>query len=443
QAVVLRCLEKDRRARYASIAELAAALAPFARDQRAASMVVDRTTNMQRRPGSELALPVHGAPTQTQHGSAADPTAGRPLRRRSMLVILAPAVGVIGVVTAIAVAVSRPAHTGDGSSSFDTGSSVATRVVLDAQPDAPAVVKTVIDATPREANAAPSLDPSSGSDHDGRATLATCADLDAQKKWQALHDCAIRLEKLGLVDKARELKTRAIQETANETTDAKARQALRDGNLVKAEALLQGMRPDSVYHQPLTEAFERANAASVDAIQRRVQAYVNSRDCRGLRRFLGQQTNAGNTTGTQKAIAVVREALPRCQDRLQAQESQAPTDRGSGDRVVASGSGNAQAPSPQPLPLEPPWLCDTFNVDNAMAQAQDQYNNGFASAALAVMVDALRCKQTLRMYQLAALYACAARDLGNAKKFIVKLPPPQQPPIEQRCQQEGLNIRGP
>jgi eukaryotic-like serine/threonine-protein kinase len=46
EAVVRRCMEKDRRARYATMAELAAALQPFASDQRAAAVVVDRTRAM-------------------------------------------------------------------------------------------------------------------------------------------------------------------------------------------------------------------------------------------------------------------------------------------------------------------------------------------------------------------------------------------------------------
>ncbi|HET7503748.1 MAG TPA: FHA domain-containing protein [Kofleriaceae bacterium] len=278
---------------------------------------------------------------------------------------------------------------------------------------------------------------------DKQQKLAQCAELNAQKKWQDLHDCAGVLETLGLKDKAREFKTKAQQETANEQIDGKVRQALHDGSLSKAQALLKSMSPDSVYHKSLSDQFERADATNIDEVRRRAQGYVNGHDCAGLRRFLGQQTASGSATGTEKAIAVVRDALARCQDKLQAEAARAQRGNGSGSSAVTSGNGSAQASPPPPPPPPPPKLpCDTFNVDDAMAQAQNQYNNGFASAALAVMSKALACKQTLRMYQLAALYACAARDLANAKVYFAKIPPPQQPPIEQRCQQEGLNIRG-
>jgi eukaryotic-like serine/threonine-protein kinase len=46
QATVPRCLEKDRRARFPTIAVLAAALAPFARNQREAATIVERTSLM-------------------------------------------------------------------------------------------------------------------------------------------------------------------------------------------------------------------------------------------------------------------------------------------------------------------------------------------------------------------------------------------------------------
>ena len=46
QAVILHCLEKDRAARFPSIAALAIALAPFARDARSAGIIVERTTAM-------------------------------------------------------------------------------------------------------------------------------------------------------------------------------------------------------------------------------------------------------------------------------------------------------------------------------------------------------------------------------------------------------------
>src|SRR4029079_7061064 len=60
QAVVLRCLEKNRDARFPSIADLAAALAPFAHDQRAAAAIVDRASFMSHGLGGGYAVAPHG-----------------------------------------------------------------------------------------------------------------------------------------------------------------------------------------------------------------------------------------------------------------------------------------------------------------------------------------------------------------------------------------------
>jgi hypothetical protein len=47
------------------------------------------------------------------------------------------------------------------------------------------------------------------------------------------------------------------------------------------------------------------------------------------------------------------------------------------------------------------------------------------------------------MYRFAVTYACAAHDLATAKLYFTKVPPANQPNLEQKCQQEGLNVRGP
>jgi eukaryotic-like serine/threonine-protein kinase len=56
-AVVARCLERDPRARFQSVAELAAAVAPFAMNRSAAASAVERTHNILRRAGTMTPLP--------------------------------------------------------------------------------------------------------------------------------------------------------------------------------------------------------------------------------------------------------------------------------------------------------------------------------------------------------------------------------------------------
>jgi dTDP-4-dehydrorhamnose reductase len=78
-----------------------------------------------------------------------------------------------------------------------------------------------------------------------------------------------------------------------------------------------------------------------------------------------------------------------------------------------------------------------------MAQAANQYTNGFPASALALVTKVLACKQDTRVYRIAALYACAAHDGAAARALFAKLPPQFQAPIEQKCQQEGTSLRGP
>jgi serine/threonine protein kinase len=82
QAVVLRCLEKNRKARFPTIAELVAALVPFARNQREAATIAERTSLMTQRPSraSALALPAtQDSVSTTLSGSASSGL--RPRRR--------------------------------------------------------------------------------------------------------------------------------------------------------------------------------------------------------------------------------------------------------------------------------------------------------------------------------------------------------------------------
>jgi hypothetical protein len=93
-------------------------------------------------------------------------------------------------------------------------------------------------------------------------------------------------------------------------------------------------------------------------------------------------------------------------------------------------------------PGHPTKPCDNVNLDDELTQAANQYSNGLASSALTIMQGALTCRQDARMYRFAALYACAAHDAPAAREMFAKLPAAMQPAIEQRCQQEAIDVRG-
>jgi serine/threonine-protein kinase len=103
-AVILRCLEKDRAKRYSSIAALAAALAPFARERRSAAATVDRTSLIYRSSATRIAMEsTRMQPAIAPGGGAGEPPhrATPPWHRRSVLV----AAGAVGSVSAFAITV--------------------------------------------------------------------------------------------------------------------------------------------------------------------------------------------------------------------------------------------------------------------------------------------------------------------------------------------------
>jgi serine/threonine-protein kinase len=82
QVAVLRCLEKDRRERFRSVAALAAALAPFARSRREAETIVERTAHMQDGLPRGIEPALHWVPSPaTTLSQSAGVTAARPKRR--------------------------------------------------------------------------------------------------------------------------------------------------------------------------------------------------------------------------------------------------------------------------------------------------------------------------------------------------------------------------
>jgi hypothetical protein len=56
------------------------------------------------------------------------------------------------------------------------------------------------------------------------------------------------------------------------------------------------------------------------------------------------------------------------------------------------------------------------------------------------MRKALACEQNTRMYRLAGLYACAARDANAARDFLAKIPVVYHAGLAQRCMIEGITL---
>lgn len=253
-----------------------------------------------------------------------------------------------------------------------------------------------------------------------------CAELQAAQNWQGLTDCAKALEALGARDKAKEFQAKAVKEQKNELTSKKVGSAFRDRNLKQAEAWLTEIGDGSVYYKNLHDQFLKEEGLAVDMAMRKAQGYASAHDCAGLKQHY-RQVVASSTSRVAAEVQAVR-----CTEKAQ------PPDSSGGH---SSGHGKPGATSTVPPPPKGP--CETMNVDELVEQAAGQFSAGYAKPALSLISKALTCKQEIRMYRLAGLYACAAHDLNSAKLYYVKVPAQFQAGIEQKCQQEGLNLRGP
>jgi hypothetical protein len=130
-------------------------------------------------------------------------------------------------------------------------------------------------------------------------------------------------------------------------------------------------------------------------------------------------------------------------DRLPAAARPAVKQRCLQENVALDAPAAVPTPAPTTAAAAPAAVCATMNVDDAMGQAVKQYDAGFPRTALALAVKALGCRQDVRMYRAATLYACAARDAASAKLYVANVPQPFRAPLVQRCQQQGLALLGP
>jgi len=120
QAAVLQCLEKDRRARFRSVAALAAALAPFARNQREAATIVERATHMQDGLHRGIEPPLRWEPSPaTTLSQSAGSTLARPRPRRRLAAGRGVSLGTLALLTIMALIISVQLYGPDQQPSFE------------------------------------------------------------------------------------------------------------------------------------------------------------------------------------------------------------------------------------------------------------------------------------------------------------------------------------
>jgi hypothetical protein len=398
QAAVLRCLEKRREARFSSMAELAAALAPFARDQRAAAVIVDRTGLLARgaSPASEHTAGRTGSPTATTLSGSAGASQVR-VKRRSYAIIGVTSllVSIGGVALVVRAGSERRAVTGAASA---VEGDVAAPVALDAA------------VSPR----AQPIDASeAGGERARRAKADECSGLKGQREWQSLEDCADALERFG-GDEAAGFRTTARRERANMFSAHQLQDALRAGNLKSSQTWLDKIDADSVYFASARDELARAETVQSESAVRKAKGLARLQQCDALERYVFEL----NATSTERIAAAVRTV--GC------------------TRAVSPPGASAATKPPSPPPA-----CEGVDTENLVERAGALYSDGEAKVALGLVLQALECRRDDRMLRFAVTYACVAHDLANAKLYFAKVADRFKANLEQKCQQEGLNVRAP
>ena len=349
--------------------------------------------------------------------------------KRGMLMAIIAAVLVVAAGVVVYLMHSSPADkpAKDGSAApAAPGSGSDLAAAAPPTPDAPDdnAARTAA-ATPEHAVAA---DNPAGKRHN------ECLELKAAKKWQDLLDCGKSLSQLGDA-KGDEFQKTATGETKNEATAAGIRGKIGQGSLREAQVALKAFPPDSVYAHDLNDAFEKADLANLRESTKRANGFLNNHNCDGLKKQLQQdQTGA---EGTERVIALVQQTLAKC-NAEKAAVAPPPTE-------PVARPPQVKPPTAAPAtsggtPANPPAANKCDQVDDWVSQAANQYNSGYAQAALSVIAKAIACKSEVRLYRLAALYACAAHDSAAAKMYFAKIPSAFQPAIEQKCQQEHTDL---
>lgn len=220
--------------------------------------------------------------------------------------------------------------------------------------------------------------------------------------------------------KAEEFRVKAVSETSNSLASGKLKEAVAKGDLREAQIQLKSIGADSVYFAAASEAFRAAEADAVDDNRRKAQALATASDCAGVER-LQALVNVASTAAVTSAVAAV---AAKCVNGRSSQPSE--------QAAKSAGSEHARE-----APTNP---CGTMNVDDVVAQSQNQYVAGFPKIALQLLTKALGCSQDVELYRMGGLYACAAHDAPAARQFYSKAPPECQIGIEQRCRQEGIFV---
>ncbi|HET9619961.1 MAG TPA: hypothetical protein VFP84_01250, partial [Kofleriaceae bacterium] len=249
-------------------------------------------------------------------------------------------------------------------------------------------------------------------------TPERCTALRAARKWQDLLACGKALSDQGVANGA-DVQQIAQKELKNERVAREIQNKITSGSWKDARTALRQLPQDSVYVHELGQVLERAELAFVQEQARQANSLLAARECNALSDLLSRLTTSGDSAG--RAAAEVNAIYAKCV-------------------TAAAPVITASSPPPPAAPPAPRPGCEPALIDDWTQQAVNQFSNGYAQSALALVVRAVNCKPDVRLYRFAATFACAAHNVALAKLYFGKVPPMFQPAIEAKCQQEHIDL---
>ncbi len=339
-------------------------------------------------PQSTPAAPTSGAPS-----SSLGPQPNVAALQRAFI---RGGLGIVGGVVAIAIVLGTcnsdsPERQGSHDDTIDaprpadaavtSGDAAAAAAQSPALQTAPVAAVTATAAEPTKSPAPPD------------ALESECRNLQENRKWAELEQCADKLQPLD-AKRAAELKTRAAEEAKAAPRIAAFETALRDKNLRRARTELEQIWAESVELPELKRKFESAETQAITDLTAQLER-MKSADCAAYNALLAKERTLKPTRVTSEAARRLPCTLP-------------------------------------PAPASTPAKC---NADALAQKGQEQYAKSQFAAALASYESAYACKASPQLAQKAFLVACNLRSVPKAKTHWKRLS------LQLRTQAVGTCVR--
>ncbi len=332
--------------------------------------------------------------------------------KRSLMIAVVLAILVLGVVAVVFLMRSGSTNTeanGKGGDNSGPKRNGGTDIAANALPADAAVVQPAVamDA------ATVAVNPPPGDDDKGRIKVE-CLQNKADKDWQALANCAAKLEQFDPAT-ATELKAKAKAEQANQLAVDRVKTALNDGSLPKAAREIAKIDDDSVYKAEVKADYEAASQKVMEDFKGRAQAANRAKRCADVDKLISQAAAQG-----QAVVDVVRPF--KCVTEVAAN----PVDHGQEHKP---NQGSA---------VTPPAGCDAQALAD---KARQELGINDHAHALVDFERSLRCRPDPGMYPSAYMAACGAGNKVLAKHYFNMLPASRQMSLVQICLRIGIDPR--